>query len=114
MTRQYDSVIYNHCPTDLEDDENWLGELYLPVVEVARTIALASTKREAAARAWVRTVGRERARAMRELGAPVAVLEMNSDRGQIASELTNAELWIGECLKLDNGVESWFVVATRV
>jgi hypothetical protein len=51
---------------------------------------------------------------MRELVAPAAVLEMNGDREQIAMELTDAELWIGECLKFDNGVESWFAVATRV
>ncbi len=114
MPRQYDCVIYSHCPMDLENDENWLGEFYPPVVEVARSIALAHSQREAAARAWVRTVGSERARAMRNLGAPAAVIEMDSDRDRIASELTSAELWAGECLKLDNGVESWFVVTERI
>lgn len=111
MPQQYECVVYS-CPSHLDDGEEWLEEHHLPVVEIGRWIAIADSPRNAAARAWVRTVGRARVRKLHELNAPIAIIEHEGDPQQIASELATCDLWIGECFKLDNLAEAWYIVAT--
>lgn len=111
MPTRYECIVYGR-PFDLaEYDDEWLDEERPPLVEVARWLTIADEPRGAAARAWVRTLGRERVRTLIDLNAPVVIIEHDRDPRQIAAELTHAHLWIGECWMLDNKVEKWYVVA---
>jgi hypothetical protein len=75
---------------------------------LARVLVSGSSKRQAAAQAYVECVGRERARLMRELGSRrLAKQEMNARA--IAASLRKTNRSGGDCYLLDNYVEGWYV-----
>jgi hypothetical protein len=80
---------------------------------VGRVLTSGSSKRQAAARAYVECVGRERARLLRErFGARLAKQEMNANA--IAASLRKTNRSGMECYLLDNYVESWYVCVEPV
>ena len=75
---------------------------------LARVLVSGSSKRQAAAQAYVECVGRERARLMRErFGSRLAKQETNARA--IAASLRKTNRSGSECYLLDNYVESWYV-----
>lgn len=73
-------------------------------------VVRADGMRHAAARAWVRLVGRERARVLAGSGEsnPDAAAQQANARA-IAASLRKTCKRIGEVFELDNLVESWFI-----
>jgi hypothetical protein len=66
--------------------------------------------REAAARAYVKCIGRARAKQMAEkLSAPQEVIAQEKNCKAIAASLRKTVRRIGECYELDNFVEAWFI-----
>lgn len=69
-----------------------------------------ATAREAAARAYVKRVGKDRARRMRdELDAPRAVVAQETNVRAIAACLRKMGSRLGNCYQYDNFVEAWFI-----
>jgi hypothetical protein len=76
----------------------------------ARVEVTGQSVREAAARAYVQCVGRERARLMRqEQHAPRKVIAQETSCKAIAASLRKTARRIGECYELDNFVVAWFI-----
>src|SRR5262249_23026703 len=66
--------------------------------------------REAAARAYVQCVGKERARLMRQkLHAPGHIVAQETNRKAIAASLRKTTRRIGECYEMDNFVDTWLI-----
>jgi hypothetical protein len=66
--------------------------------------------REAAARAYVRGVGRTRARILRDhLKAPRAVFAQETNVKAIAAGLRRTSSGLGDCYQLDNLLEAWYI-----
>ncbi len=77
-------------------------------VLVGTTTVGARNLREAAARAYVRCVGRKRAVVLRqELKAPRAVIAQETNVRAIAVSLRKTSTRMGDCYLLDNMVEAW-------
>jgi hypothetical protein len=75
----------------------------------------AKSLREAAGRAWVKCIGRARARQMAEkLSAPREVIAQEKNCKAIAASLRKTVRRIGECFELDNFVEAWFIKVAPV
>lgn len=108
----YLCTIYNYDYT-FGDDEALLGPHYVPAVRVARVAVLARNGREAAARAYVRTVGRVRARKLRELNAPAGCLLAETRWRTLARGLGRTSNWLGDCFVYDNRVEAFYVRVER-
>jgi hypothetical protein len=68
------------------------------------------TLREAAARAYVKCVGRTRARLMRKNAvAPRQVIALETSCKAIAASLRKTLRRIGECYEMDNFLQGWFI-----
>jgi hypothetical protein len=94
--KSYLCTIFNHdCTTDQQEAP--LGSHYAPAVRVARVLVFARNGQEAAARAYVRTVGRVRARKMREFNAPACCLMMETCRRTLAGGLGRVSNWLVDC-----------------
>jgi hypothetical protein len=76
---------------------------------VARVLVSGASKREAAARAYVECVGRERARLLRERQMPRRVAKLETNARAIAASLRKINRSGGECFLMDNLVEGWYV-----
>lgn len=68
------------------------------------------THREAAARAYVQCVGKERARLMRQKPhARGHVVAQETNRKAIAASLRKTTRRIGECYEMDNFADTWLI-----
>lgn len=77
---------------------------------VASVIVSGLNRRDAAARAYVRCVGRQRARWLREQGmAPEEVVAQETSRRAIAASLRKIPRRIGECYEMDNLYQAWSI-----
>jgi hypothetical protein len=108
----YTCTIFNHNYT-FEEHEAWLGPEHVPAVRVASIIVRARSRREAAARAYVRTVGRVRARILRDLNAPAILVRFETRWRVLARGLGRVRNWLGDCFTYDNMVEAFFVRVQR-
>jgi hypothetical protein len=108
----YTCTIFNHDYT-FEEHESWLGPEHVPAVRVASVTVRARSRREAAARAYVRTVGRVRARKLRELNAPAVLVRAESRWRVLARGLGRVRNWLGDCFTYDNMVEVFLVRVQR-
>jgi hypothetical protein len=107
-------VIFNHDYTS-QDQEAWFRPGCTRVVRVATATVFARCRRAAAARAYVRTVGKARARFLRDLNAPAIVIEIESRWRTLARGLQRAHIWPGDCLFVwDNQVEAFYVRVVRL
>ena len=108
----YTCTIYNDNYS-AEDYEALLGPYFVPAVRVARISVLAQNGREAAARGYARTVGRVRARFLRDLNAPTVCILLETRWRGLARGLRRTTNWLGDCFFYDNRVEAFYIRAVR-
>jgi hypothetical protein len=106
---RYTCTIYSH-------DYTFGGQRAFAGSDSAFTAPLANvevsgrTLREAAARAYVKCVGRSRARQMRKNAtAPRNVIALETSCKAIAASLRKTARRIGECYEMDNFLKGWFI-----
>lgn len=76
----------------------------------ASGIVAGATTRDAAARAYVRFVGRHRAQDMRRrAAAPERILSLETNPRAIAPSLRKVTTRRGECYQMDNLVDTWSI-----
>jgi hypothetical protein len=76
----------------------------------AQVVVSGRNLRQAAARAYVKCIGRRRAKEMlRNLDAPREVIQQETSCKAIAASLRKTARRIGECYELDNFVEAWSI-----
>jgi hypothetical protein len=76
----------------------------------ARVVVSGRSLREAAARAYVKCVGRQRADQMREQRrAPAKVVAQETSCKAIAASLRKTTRRIGECYEMDNLLQAWSI-----
>jgi hypothetical protein len=110
----YVCTIYNQNYT-FQAQEAWFRPGCTRAVRVAKAAVFARNRREAGAKAYVRTVGRVRARVLRELNAPTIMIEIETRWRALARGLCRARIWPGDCLfAWDNSVEIFYVRVARV
>lgn len=76
---------------------------------LARVSVSGSSKRRAAAQAYVECVGRERARLMRERLVPARLARLQADADAIAASLRKVNRSGSDCYLLDDLAQGWFV-----
>lgn len=77
---------------------------------LAQVLVSGETMRDAAARAYVQCVGRERARMLQEqLRAPRKLARQETNAKAIAASLRKTKRSGGECYLLDNYAEGWYI-----
>lgn len=77
---------------------------------LASVIVEGSSLRDAAARAYVRCVGRHRARGLRRKAViPNEVIAQETSPRAIAASLRKVARRVGECYEMDNLVEAWSI-----
>jgi hypothetical protein len=108
---QYCCTVF--CHDTYEDHEGWLGPEYVPAVRIASVRVYARNGREAAARAYVRTVGGVRARKLRELNAPAFIIQAETSWRRLTRRLGRTSNWLGRCFVYDNMVEAFYVRVQR-
>jgi hypothetical protein len=81
----------------------------VPATQVALTPVCARNEREAAAKAYVSTIGRVRARKLRELNAPQGCIDVATKYRMLAKGLSRMENCLGSTLMLHNLVEAWYI-----
>ncbi len=108
----YRCAVYNHNYT-FGDDEPRLGLAFAALARVAVVSVRAGNLRAAAARAYVRTAGRLRARVLRRINAPSFLIELETDAGLLEQGLTPAAFWLGDCFVWDNAVEAWYITVEQ-
>jgi transcription initiation factor TFIIIB Brf1 subunit/transcription initiation factor TFIIB len=90
---------------ELEDaDESWLESAHANLGRVASVTVIARGPREAAARAYVRALGRRRVRTLVHLGAPAFIIRAERNVRALARSLEKTANWSGPCYRLTNGV----------
>jgi hypothetical protein len=113
-TVRYTCTIYSHDCT-FGGAKGFVGTdptFDAPTVQVEVT---ATSLRQAAARAYVKCIGRARARQMAEKSlAPREVIAQEKNCKAIAASLRKTVRRIGEGYELDNFVESWFIKVAPV
>jgi hypothetical protein len=81
------------------------------VTQVGTVLVKGPAPRQAAAQAYVRCVGRQRARLLRQQRqAPRHIAAQEANLGQIAASLRKTKSRIGECYQFDNLVEAWLIM----
>jgi hypothetical protein len=81
-----------------------------PATLVGTTAILAANPRQAAAKGYVRCVGRQRAWLLKEvLHAPKGIVRHELDWRALAPGLMRSETRFGDCYSFDNLVETWFI-----
>lgn len=106
---QFLCTIYTHEYTTTGDKGGVATE---PAFDhpMARVVVEGSSLREAAARAYVRAVGRQRAQWMRQQPwSREEVASQETSRRAIAASLRRTNRRIGECYELDHLVRSWLI-----
>lgn len=82
---------------------------------VARVVVSGANARQAAAQAYVRCVGKQRAQFLRQnLLAPGKVIALETSRKAIAISLRKVSRRIGECYEMDNLREAWSIKVETV
>lgn len=76
---------------------------------LARVLVSGATKREAAARAYVECVGRERARLLMRQQEARRVAKQETNARAIAASLRKINRSGDECYLMDNFIEGWYV-----
>jgi hypothetical protein len=80
------------------------------VTLVARSVVRAGSRRSAAAKVYVRCVGRQRARLLKEvLHAPSILIRHETDWRGIAPGLTHSSNRLGDCYCFDSLFELWYI-----
>jgi hypothetical protein len=106
---QYTCTIYNHDYT-VGGVKGFTGTEPVFDAPLAHVVVSGGSLREAAARAYVKCVGRERARRMRRnRQARRDVIAQETSCKAIAASLRKTARRIGECYELDNFLEGWFI-----
>jgi hypothetical protein len=83
-------------------------------VVASSVMVTARNQREAAARAYIRHVGRPRARFLREqLDAPRRLIAQETNPAAIAASLRKLRGALGEGYEMDNFVQGWFITVHR-
>jgi hypothetical protein len=107
-------AVFNQDCT-FERQESWFRPGCTRAVRIAGATVRARTRREAAARAYVRTIGQARARILRNLNAPALCIEIETRWRSLARCLRRAHIWPGDCLfAWDNQVEIFYVRVVRL
>jgi hypothetical protein len=106
---RYFCAIYTHQYTLTGTQSCAKGEPG-PDALVARVVVSGGSQREAAARAYVQCVGRERARQLQEeRRAPRHVARQETNSRAIAASLRKTTRTAGTCYLMDNLVEGWSI-----
>jgi hypothetical protein len=107
---KYRCAIYNYDYTFTAPMPGMSTSPHVPASLVAIVTVSAPSPRQAAARAYVRRVGRRRARLFQEMfPGPKSLAERESNPRAVARELQRTANWIGDCWQLDNRAEAWFI-----
>ena len=103
-------TIYTHDFTTTGGDKGGVGTEPAFDSPLARLVVGGSSLREAAARAYVRAVGRKRARWMRQQPwSREEVASQETNRRAIAASLRKTNSRIGECYEMDHLVRCWLI-----
>ena len=103
-------TIYTHETTTTGGDKGGVATEPAFGSPLAELVVDGSSLREAAAGAYVRAVGRARARWMRrQPWSREAVASQETSRRAIAASLRKTNRRIGECYELDHLVRSWLI-----
>jgi hypothetical protein len=106
---RYTCTIYGHDYT-FGGDKGFTGTEPVFDEPVARVVVSGRGLREAAARAYVKCVGRQRAEQMRrQRRAPGNVITQETSCQAIAASLRRTTGRLGECFEMDNFVQGWFI-----
>jgi hypothetical protein len=106
---RYTCTIYSHDCT-IGGAKGFTGSDPVFDSPTAYVVVSGRSLRDAAARAYVKCIGRERARQMRQtLHAPREVIQQETSCKAIAASLRKTARRIGECYELDNFVEAWSI-----
>jgi hypothetical protein len=106
---QFVCTIYGHDYT-AGGPRGWLNARPVRLTAPRTVTVSGQTVREAAARAYVRCVGRRRARLLcSRQHAPRRVALQEADPKAIAASLRKTPAPGGACYQLDNLVEAWFI-----
>jgi hypothetical protein len=106
---RYLCTIYSH-ETTVAGKKGFFGTEPSDGPPVARVLVSGSSLREAAASAYVRCVGQERARWLRQsTQAPAQVIAQETNRKAIAASLRKVHRRFGECYEMDNLVDAWSI-----
>ncbi len=106
---RYTCTIFGHDYT-FGGDQGFTGTDPVFDEPLARVVVLGRSSREAAARAYVKCVGRKRAEQMREeRRAPGKVIMLETSRKAIAASLRKTTRRIGECYEMDHLLQAWFI-----
>jgi hypothetical protein len=82
---------------------------------VASVVVSGSSARQAAARAYVKTVGRQRASRLRQgKKTPAAVVAQETSPKAIAAGLRKVHRRFGECFEMDNYHDVWSIQVASV
>ena len=113
---QYICTIYNFDHTfaypDFGQYPDFGTERYdVPATQAAITSVQARNEREAAAKAYVSTIGRVRARKLRELNAPQVCVDVETKHRTLAKGLKRAENCLGSVYLFHNLVEAYYIRA---
>jgi hypothetical protein len=101
-------TVYNHDCTQGTSAES--GPSLLAATPVGGVVVRARSPRSAAAKGYVRCVGRGRARILKEvLHASQGVYRGETDWQAIAPGLMRVDERLGDCYCLDNLSEAWFI-----
>jgi hypothetical protein len=106
---RYTCTIYSHDYT-FGGGKGFTGTDPVFDEPLARVVVAGRSLREAAARAYVKCVGRQRAEQMREQqSAPAKVIALETSCKAIATSLRKTTRRIGECYEMDNFLAAWFI-----
>jgi hypothetical protein len=103
-------TIYTHDYTPTGGDKGGVATEPAFDSPLAKLVVDGSSLREAAAGAYIRAVGRKRARWMREQPwSREEVASQETSQRAIAASLRKTNRRIGECYELDHLVRSWLI-----
>lgn len=106
---RYLCTIYTHV-CSLSGKQGFVGTEPAFDAPVTSVIVSGSSFREAAARAYVRCVGRQRADWLRQHAkAPEEVISQETSRKAIAASLRKVARRVGVCYEMDNFVDGWSI-----
>jgi hypothetical protein len=107
---KYRCAIYNYDHASTAPMPGMSTSPHVPACLVAIVTVSAPSPRQAAARAYVRRVGRRRARLFQEMfPGPKSFAQRESNPQAVARKLRLTANWIGDCWQLDNPAEAWFI-----
>ena len=111
--KRYRCTVFNSDST-FGEPEIALGPMHVPARRVGAIIVHGRSRREAAARAYVRLVGQRRARLLKELNAPAYCIAVESRWRVLARSLARTSNWLGDCFLYDNMAEAFYLRIARL